>query len=138
MQYDWIEWTLLVNGNNVKIYIHEVILSYSRKKFYTYSLRITTEDIIRVLISAIEFFGGIPEELVIDNPRQMVLIHKRDGVVQYNKEFLRFCGSYGIHLNPCQSYRARTKGKVERPFFFIKEHLLKGLEVKNLSERFQK
>lgn len=134
MQYDWKEWILPVDSKRLKIYLHEVILSYSRKKYCTHSLNITTQDVIRAIISAIEFFGGVAEELIIDNPKQMVITHKKNGVIRYNDEFLRFCGLYGIEANPCENYWPRTKGKVEKPFFYIQEHLLKGLEVKSLSD----
>ncbi len=134
MQYDWKEWELPLDGKTVKIYIHEVILSYSRKKYYVGSLSISTADIIRAIAAAIEFFEGLTEELVIDNPKQMVITHKKNGTVRYNDEFLRFCGMYGIQPNPCRNYRARTKGKVERPFYYLQEHLLRGLEVKELVE----
>ncbi|AKX93130.1 IS21 family transposase [Neomoorella thermoacetica] len=134
MQYDWKVWTLPVDGKLVKIYLHEVVLSYSRMKFYTFSLSITTADVIRVLIEAIDFFGGYAPELVIDNGKQMVITHQKDGIVRYNDEFLKFCGLYGIEPCPCANYRARTKGKVERPFYYVQEHLLRGLEVGNLNE----
>ncbi|OIQ07576.1 integrase core domain protein [Moorella thermoacetica] len=134
MQYDWKVWTLPVDGKPVKIYLHEVVLSFSRMKFYTFSLSITTADVIRVLIEAIDFFGGYAPELVIDNGKQMVITHQKDGIVRYNDEFLKFCGLYGIEPCPCANYRARTKGKVERPFYYVQEHLLRGLEVGNLNE----
>ncbi len=134
MQYDWKEWDLPVDGKLLTIYIHELILSYSRKKYYTYSLSITTSDVIRAIKEGIDFFEGVATELVIDNPKQMIITHERDGIVRYNDEFLVFCGLYGIDPNPCRNYRARTKGKVEKPFFYIQEHLLRGLEVNTLSE----
>jgi len=134
MQYDWKEWLLPVNGKKVKIYIHEVVLSCSRIKFYAFSLTIGTADVIRAIIEAIEFFGGYALELVIDNAKQMVITHQKDGIIRYNDEFLRFCGIYGIQPSACKNYRARTKGKVERPFYYVQEHLLRGLEVSNLTE----
>lgn len=134
MQYDWKEWTLPVDGKPVKIYLHEVVLSFSRMKFYTFSLSITTADVIRVLVEAIDFFGGYAPELVIDNGKQMVITHQKDGIVRHNDEFLRFCGLYGIEPSACANYRARTKGKVERPFYYVQEHLLRGLEVGDLNE----
>lgn len=134
MQYDWKEWDLPVSGKALKIYIHEVVLSYSRKKYYTYSVSITGTDIIRAIASGIEFFGGTATELVIDNPRQMVITHDNAGIVRYNDEFLRFCGLYGIEPMACCNYRARTKGKAERPFYYVQEHLLRGLEVASLCE----
>ncbi len=132
-QYDWKQWELPIEGRPVRVYIHEVVLSYSRKKYYCSSLNITTVDVIRAIAGAIEYFGGVAEEIVIDNPRQMVITHSKGGVVRYNDEFLRFCGLYGIEPNPCRNYRARTKGKVERPFYYIQEHLLRGLEVDEMS-----
>lgn len=134
MQYDWKEWELPLDGKSVKIYIHEVVLSYSRKKYYVSSLSVSAADIIRAIAAAIEFFGGLTEELVIDNPKQMVITHKKNGMVRYNDEFLRFCGMYGIQPNACRNYRARTKGKAERPFYYLQEHLLRGLAVNDLVE----
>jgi transposase len=63
MQYDWKEWHLPVDGKAVKIYIHEVVLSYSRRKYYVSSLSITSQDVIRAIAGAIEYFGGFAEEL---------------------------------------------------------------------------
>ena len=134
MQYDWKEWLLPVDGQLVKIYIHDLILSNSRKKYFTYSLSIKSNDIIRAIKQGVEYFGGSAEQLVIDNPKQMVIVHKPTGFVRYNDDFMKFCTLYGIQPSACKYYRARTKGKVERPFFFVQEHLLRGLEVNSLAE----
>lgn len=132
MQYDWKEWRLPVGDRLVKIYLHEVVLSYSRKKHYSFSLSISSEDVIRALESALFFFGGAARELLIDNAKQMVLVHRIHGVVSYQEAFLRFCGLYGIEPVACAPYRARTKGKAERPFYYLQEHLLRGLSVEDL------
>ena len=134
MQYDWKEWSVPIDGKAVKVYFHQAILSYSRFKFMSFSLDITTQSIVRFLAQAIEAFGGAPEEIVIDNPKQMVLSHDRDGTIRYQEDFLVFLGSHGIKPDPCMNYRARTKGKVENPFFYLQEHFLRGLEVEGLSD----
>lgn len=103
-------------------------------KYYAFSLSITTADVIRALAEAFVFFGGYTLELVMDNGKQMVITHRKDGIVRYNDEFLKFCGLYGIEPSACENYRPRTKGKVERPFYYVQEQLLRGLEVKSLSE----
>lgn len=134
MQYDWKVWELMVNEKPVKIYIHELILSYSRKKYWTCSISITSADIIRAISLGIEYFKGVAHELIIDNPKQMVITHRRDGVIRFNDEFLMFCGLYGIEPIACMNYRARTKGKVERPFYYLQEHLLRGIKVTGIFE----
>lgn len=69
MQYDWMEWLLPVGGAPLKVYFHQVILSFCRYQFVTFSLNITTETIIQVLVQALAAFGAAPEETVIDNPK---------------------------------------------------------------------
>ena len=113
-QYDWKEWMLPVQEQSVKIYLHQVILSYSRYKYYTFSLTLTRFDIMRAIQAAFLAFGGTPLELWIDNPKQMILTHRKNGVIGYQEDFLKFCGLYGIEPTACQPYRAQTKGKVER------------------------
>ena len=135
MQYDWKEWNLVVKGKTLKVYIHQLILGYSRKKFFTFSVSIKTGDVIRAIREGLKYFGGVANELVIDNGKQMVILHKeKGGVVRFNDDFLKFCGYYGIEVKACRPYRARTKGKVERPFYYLQEHCLRGLEVSSLEE----
>ena len=134
MQYDWKEWELLVGGKKLKVYIHQLVLGYSRKKYFTFSVSIKTTDVIRAIRDGLEYFGGVARELVIDNGKQMVIFHNKGGVVRFNEEFLKFCGLYGIEAKACKPYRARTKGKVERPFYYLQEHCLRGLEVGDLEE----
>ncbi len=134
MQYDWAEWTLMVSSRPVKVYFHDLVLGYSRKKYYTWSLQIRAQDVIRAIEDGIRYFGGVCRKLVIDNPKQEVVSHNKSGIVRYTDEFLRFCGMYGIEPNACRPYRARTKGKVERPFYYLEEHLLRGLEVTDIGE----
>jgi transposase len=134
MQYDWKEWQMLVAGQPLKIYFHQAILAFSRYKFVTFSLDLSTPTLIRVLVQALVAFQGVPVEVVIDNPKQLILSHDRQGTVRYQDDFLAFLGTYGLKPDPCRPYRARTKGKVENPFYYLQEHFLRGLEVADLQE----
>ena len=69
MQYDWKQWLVPVKGQPLKVYFHQAILSFSRYKFVTFSLDVSTPTIIRVLMQALAAFQGVPEEIVIDNPK---------------------------------------------------------------------
>ena len=133
MQYDWKEWVLPVAGRPTKVYFHELVLCYSRKKFYAVSLRITAADILRAIIEGIYFFGGAAKVLVTDNPKQIVT-ERKNGQPRFSDEFLMLCGTFGIEPFLCAPYRAQTKGKVERPFYYLQEHLLRGLTVESIAE----
>jgi hypothetical protein len=43
-----------------------------------------------------------------------------------NLDFLRFCPHYEVKARVCRPYRAKTKGKVERPIRYLRESFLYG------------
>ena len=85
------------------------------------------------LEGAFERFGGVPEELLFDQMRAVVLSDDRaagSGLALY-AEFLRFAAHWGFVQRSCWPYRARTKGKVERPIRYIRESFFCGWEFAN-------
>lgn len=135
MQYDWTEKKIKIGNQEVLIYIHCLILCFSRAKFFTVSLDKTSASIIRAILAGIEYLGGYCRNLVIDNAKGMILSHnKKLRVVEYNEDFLLFTTKYNIKPLACLPYRARTKGKVERPFYYLQEHLLRDIDVVSLEE----
>jgi transposase len=135
IQYDWKEWKLNVAGKIIKLYIHSFVLGYSRKKFYTFSLDITLESIMHAIYESTIFFGGYCKFILIDNPKQMISDPRTNKTPAcFLEKFLSFCISLGVMPYDCKTYRAQTKGKVERPFFYLQEHLLRGLEVDSLED----
>ena len=106
-----------------------VVLGYSRL-FYP---RQTMTVLMEGLESAFEWFGGVSEELLFDQMRVVVLSDDRaaGGGLVLNAEFLRFAAHWGFVPRSCRPYRARTKGKVERPIRYIRESFFYGREFAN-------
>ena len=52
----------------------------------------------------------------------------------YNQQYVRFLSYYDMIPKVCKIKHSWTKGKVERPFYYIQEHFLRGLEVKSFEE----
>ena len=86
------------------------------------------------LESAFERFGGVPEELLFDQMRAVVLSDDRGagGGLVLNEEFLRFAAHWGFMPRSCRPYRAQTKGKVERPIRYIRESFFYGRSSRQL------
>lgn len=124
MQYDWKVWEM--EGVDQTVYIHNLKLGFSRENYFCFSFSIRQEDIQMAIYKGILHFGGSCKNLLVDNGKQMVISHKRDGSVRFNDSFLEFCLKLNITPMACKAYRAKTKGKVERPFYFVQEQLLKG------------
>ena len=68
----------------------------------------------------------------MDNPRALV-IDANPKHFRWNPQFLELCGHYRIKPRACIPYRPRTKGKIERPFFYLEEQFVKGRTWQSLS-----
>src|SRR6185369_6827392 len=79
------------------------------------------------LESAFTTFGGVPEEVLMDNPRALVVRH--DAVsrsVQFNDKLIAFAKHWGFAPRACAPYRARTKGKTENGVGYVKKNAIAG------------
>ena len=80
------------------------------------------------LESAFGAFGGVPQELLFDQMRAVVIDDDRlsKGALVLNSEFIRFAAHWGFRPRACRPYRAKTKGKVERPIRYLRESFFYG------------
>jgi hypothetical protein len=56
------------------------------------------------------------------------------GHIVYNRTLVEFARHYGYLPKACKAYRAKTKGKVERPFRYIREDFFLGRGFRNLDD----
>ena len=124
-QFDWSEYSVEVGVKKRKIYLFQVILCYSRYKYHLASFDKSQNSIFASLESAFEFFGGIPEEILTDNAKQMVT-NPNPTYFQWNAQYERFLRYYGIKPKLCKVRHAWTKGKVENPFRYLEDHFIQG------------
>ena len=105
-----------------------VVLGHSRLLWLRFYRRQTMRVLFEGLESAFARFGGVPRELLFDQMRAVVLSDDRagGGELILNPEFLRFAAHWGFMPRSCRPYRARTKGKVERPIRYLRENFHYG------------
>ncbi len=110
-----------------------MVLSHSRLLWLRFYRRQTMAVLIEGLESAFGWFGGVPQELLFDQMRSVVLSDGRAGGGQLvlNADFLRFAAHWGFRPRSCRPYRAQTKGKVERPIRYIRDSFFYGREFVN-------
>lgn len=111
-----------------KRYALVVVLGYSRHKWFRYFKRQDMRTLFLGLEEAFRFFGGVPEELLFDQMKAVITKDLRllGGQLVVNEEFLRFAAHWGFTPRACRPYRARTKGKVERPISYIRGNFVYG------------
>ncbi|MER8544029.1 IS21 family transposase, partial [Mesorhizobium sp. M1334] len=56
------------------------------------------------------------------------------GGIVYNRALVDLARHYGFHPKACRPYRAKTKGKVERPFRYIREDFFLARSFRNLED----
>jgi transposase len=110
-----------------------VVLGYSRLMWFRFYLRQNMLTLFQGLEEAFRFFDGVPYELLFDQMRSVIVEDRRKegGAVVENPEFLRFAHHWGFQVRACRPYRAKTKGKVERPIRYVRQSFFYGRQFLN-------
>jgi transposase len=110
-----------------------VVLGYSRLLWLQFYSRQTMSVLTRGLEQAFAMFGGVPAEMLFDQMKAVIIDDQRPdgGKLLENLEFLRFAAHWGFRVRACRPYRAKTKGKVERPISYVRQSFFYGREFLN-------
>jgi len=131
-QVDWKEcgrW--LLEGTEQKLYAFVMLLGYSRKPFVLFTTSMKTSTLLAAHLRAVEFFGGVPREVLYDNMKTAWLFKETEWVV--NPALLALASSCGFEPRRCQVRRPQTKGKVERFIRYLGNHFLPIAQAQGLS-----
>lgn len=103
-------------------------MGYSRASFVKF-VACSGEDASTLcagLREAFDYFGGVPEHVLLDNTKAVVI--ERDaygeGLHRWNSELMDLAEACGFTPRLCRPYRAKTKGKVERFNGYLKGSFL--------------
>lgn len=113
------------DGAVKKLYLFSMILGYSRKMYGELVEQCDLPTFLDCHIRAFLYFGGVPEQILYDRMKN-VYIGKIAGKDKFNDTMLGFALHYGFTPCVAPSYAAWVKGKVERPYSFIREGFWRG------------
>lgn len=133
-QYDWSPYKVIVGNEIREVYCFSMILAASRMKSMVFSLAVDGDAIYEAIQELFDDLGGVTKELLIDNPKALVLENETDSEPKFNFDALRLATHLGTELNPCNPYRAKTKGKIEKPYQCIEEQFIKGNSFADMTE----
>ena len=124
------------DGSVTKLYLFSMILGYSRRIYAEFIERCDLPTFLDCHINAFQYFGGVPEQILYDRMKN-VYIGKVAGKVKFNDTLMGFALHYDFTPRVAPAYAAWVKGKVERPYSFIREGFWRGygficLETANL------
>lgn len=108
-----------------RVHAFSYVLSYSRRQYLRFVESQDFTTTIREHVRAFEYFQGLAATCLYDNMKVVVTSYDGDQPI-YNTRFLAFATHYGFQPWACRPRRPETKGKVERPFFYVETNLLNG------------
>ena len=120
LQSDWGALVVPIVGKPTRVHFQVNELGYSRRFHVWCTDREDAEHTYEGLVRSLEYFGGVPEEVLVDNQKSTVLIPSNTGHPRLNERFVDLAGHYGFSPRACRPYRARTKGKDERMVGYVK------------------
>lgn len=127
LQIDFGEMRVSIGGESVRVHLFVATLGYSRRIFVRVFRHERQSAWFDGIEAAFGHFGGVPQEVLLDNAR--ALVDRHDAVtreVTFNQRLLAFARYWGFRPRACAPYRARTKGKDERGVGYVKHNAIAG------------
>jgi len=120
--------------SGLRIFIFVAGLSASRYKYAIFQDHpFKTKEVIDHLLSCFDYIGGVPEELVIDQDRLMV-VSENAGDIIYTDDFKYFIEEQEIGMYVCRKEDPETKGKIENVVKYVKCNFLSIRDFKSIEE----
>ena len=103
------------------VWLFSMVLGFSRLIWGRFVVHQDLQSVLRCHVAAFAAIGGAPREILYDRMKTAVIGEDADGLVIYNRGLIDLARHFGFQPKACRPYRAKTKGKVERPFRYIRE-----------------
>jgi len=122
IQIDWGHFESITYGNaKRKLYALAVIESYSRMLYVAFTHSQNQAALHQGLLQAFQFFGGTPEEIVVDNMLTAV-IERQGSLIRFNENFLDFLRVFKIVPKACNVRKPQEKGKIENSIRYLRQN----------------
>lgn len=132
-QVDWGQFgSLNVGSTRRRLNFFVMVLCHSRFMYLEFTLTQTMEQFLSCHRSALEFIGGTPRKVMIDNLKVGVLQHPAGQPAQFHPRYLDFAAHYGFEPVACQPAKGNEKGRVENGVGYVKKNLLAGLDIPSI------
>jgi transposase len=116
------------------LWLFTMVLGHSRWLWGRFCATQDLQTVLRCHIDAFAAMGGAPSELLYDRMKTAVVGESAEGVVAYNPSLVGLLSHYGAVPRACRPYRAQTKGKVERPYRYVREDFFLARSFRDLDD----
>jgi len=129
-QVDWGVWgTADVPGGRRRLSYFAIVLCHSRMLYAEVTFGESLEFWLQAHKNAFDYFGGVPETIMVDNCKTAVITPRRGPTeATLNTDYAAFAKHYGFRVQPCAVRAPQQKGRVERAIRHIRDGFLSGRE----------
>jgi transposase len=119
-QIDWAHvGHIRVLGGVRPLYCFVLLLRYSRALWAELVLEQTTASLLRSLVRAAEYFGGVTHQWLFDNPASIVAA-RAGSAIRFQPELVDLASHLHVALRACRVRKPTDKGGVERGIRYLK------------------
>lgn len=120
-------------GTERVVWLFSLVLGHSRFLWGRFVAHQDLQTVLRCHADAFAALGGVPAEILYDRMKTVVSGEAEEGIA-YNRTLLDFAAHHGFLPKACRPYRAQTKGKVERPFRYVREDFFLAGSFRSLDD----
>ena len=106
-----------------------LVLCHSRMLYVEFALSERMESFLHCLKNGLQYFGGSPERLMVDNMKTAVLSHRPGEAAVIHPRLLDMAAHYGFGVTAHAPRRPNQKGRVENAVGYVKKNFLAGLDL---------
>jgi transposase len=127
-QVDWGNFTAqLPDGSHMKLYAFVFTLVYSRMAYVEWTTSMDIATLERCHERAFRYVGGVPQYIVYDRMKTVVLGEDERGEAHFHPAFSDFAACYGFTLRATPPSWPKGKGKVESGVKYVRRNFWQGL-----------
>jgi transposase len=133
-QVDWGSYgSVNVGSTRRRLSFFVMVLCYSRLMYVEFTVSQTMEHFLGCHQNAFEFFGRVPQRIMVDNLKSAVLKRIVGTAPVFNPKYLDFANHYGFTIAACNVGKGNEKGRVENGVGYVKKNLLAGLDISDFT-----
>jgi transposase len=133
-QVDWGAFgSVNVGQTSRRLSFFVMVLCYSRMMYVEFTVSQTMEHFLACHQNAFEYFGAVPQKVMVDNLKSAVLRRALGEAPVLNPTYADFAAHYGFRIVPCNVGKGNEKGRVENGVGYVKKNFLAGLDIADFS-----
>jgi transposase len=131
-QIDWAHvGHIRVKGGVRPLYCFVLLLRYSRAMWAELVLEQTTVSLVRSLVRASQYFGGVTHQWLFDNPKSIVAA-REGNAIRFQSDLVELAGALHVSLRACKVRKPTDKGGVERGIRYLKTRFFPARVIPSL------